>query len=47
VRDVLKAYFDKKARGDNRLTRNMPPEKPFTAPGLFAWLPVTGGALRQ
>jgi penicillin-binding protein 2 len=46
VRDVLKAYFDKKARGDSRLTLNAPPEKPFAAPRLFAWLPVTRGTLR-
>jgi hypothetical protein len=47
VRDVLKAYFDKKAREENRVTQNRPPDKPFAAPGLFAWLPVTKGALRQ
>jgi len=46
VRDVLKAYFDKKARGDSRLTQNTLQAKPFAAPGLFAWLPVTRGELR-
>jgi cell division protein FtsI/penicillin-binding protein 2 len=43
VRDVLKAYFDKKARGDSRITRNA---QPFQAPQLFAWVPVSGGVLR-
>ena len=35
VRDVMKAYFDKKAREENRLTRNMPLVKPFAAPGFL------------
>ena len=40
VRDVLKAYFDKKAREENRVTQNA---QPFQPPRLFAWLPVAAG----